>query len=200
MVGTPGAFNETVQGIRNALASGLHTITNTTVTRENQDHVLDTIRFVHDLGLTTFAMNGIIYAGGGTATLNAIPAEEMAALLAAVRDEAETLGMRFLWYTVTDYCKLSPLALGLAPNVAMLPSTRSASSPTAMFCLASLIRVGGQHSLRSLGVDLEQCVVLELPGSWKVSREGRITRGVLGLPRSGDVWRWLSPGTGSPPR
>ncbi len=116
MVGTPGAFNETVQGIRNALASGLHTITNTTVTRENQDHVLDTIRFVHDLGLTTFAMNGIIYAGGGTATPNAIPAEEMAALLAAVRDEAETLGMRFLWYTVTDYCKLSPLALGLAPK------------------------------------------------------------------------------------
>jgi len=116
MVATPGAFDETVQGIRNALASGLHTITNTTVTRENQDHVLDTIRFVHDLGLTTFAMNGMIYAGGGTATPNAIPAEEMAALLAAVRDEAEALGMRFLWYTVTDYCKFSPLALDLAPK------------------------------------------------------------------------------------
>ncbi|MCU0520733.1 MAG: radical SAM protein [Anaerolineae bacterium] len=116
MVATPGAFDETVRGIRNALASGLHTITNTTVTRENQDHVLDTVRFVHDLGLTTFALNGIIYAGGGSATPNAIPAEEMAALLVAVRDEAETLGMRFLWYTVTDYCRLSPLALGLAPK------------------------------------------------------------------------------------
>lgn len=116
MVATPGAFNETIQGIRNALASGLHTITNTTVTRENQDHVLDTIRFVHDLGLTTFAMNGMIYAGGGTVTPNAIPAEEMAVLLAAVRDEAEALGMRFLWYTVTDYCQFSPLALDLAPK------------------------------------------------------------------------------------
>jgi radical SAM protein with 4Fe4S-binding SPASM domain len=116
MVGSSGAFDETVRGIENALASGLHTITNTTVTRENRDHVLDTVRFVHSLGLTTFALNGIIYAGGGVATPNAIPAEEMAALLAAVRDEAETLGMRFLWYTVTDYCRLSPLALDLAPK------------------------------------------------------------------------------------
>ena len=116
MVATPGAFDETVRGIRAALASGLHTITNTTVTRENRDHVLDIVRFVHELGLSTFAMNGIIYAGGGSATPNAIPAEEMAALLVAVRDEAEALGMRFLWYTVTDYCRLSPLALGLDPK------------------------------------------------------------------------------------
>ncbi len=40
----------------------------------------------------------------------------MAALLVAVRERAETLGMRFLWYTVTDYCRLSPVALGLDPK------------------------------------------------------------------------------------
>jgi radical SAM protein with 4Fe4S-binding SPASM domain len=61
-------------------------------------------------------MNGIIYAGGGAATPDAIPAEEMAAVLAAVRDEAAALDMRFLWYTVTDYCRLSPVALGLSPK------------------------------------------------------------------------------------
>ena len=116
MVGCPGAFNETVQGIRNAVAAGLHTITNTTVTRENQDHVLDIVAFLQELGLTTFAMNGMIYAGGGATTPDAIPAPGMAALLAAVRDEAEARHMRFLWYTVTDYCELSPLALGLAPK------------------------------------------------------------------------------------
>ncbi|MBN1249349.1 MAG: radical SAM protein [Anaerolineae bacterium] len=116
MVGTEGAFRETVDGIQNALAAGLHTITNTTLTKQNQDHALDIIQFVHDLGLTTFAMNGMIYAGGGTHTPDAIPAEEMKALLAAVRDKAEALGMRFLWYTVTDYCQLSPVALGLDPK------------------------------------------------------------------------------------
>jgi radical SAM protein with 4Fe4S-binding SPASM domain len=116
MVGHPGAFDETVQGIRNALAGGLHTITNTTVTRENQDHVLDIVTFLDRLGLTTFAMNGMIYAGGGTTTPDAIPATAMAALLAAVRDEAAARDMRFLWYTVTDYCELSPLALELDPK------------------------------------------------------------------------------------
>lgn len=116
MVGAEGAFAETVAGIENALAAGLHTITNTTLTRQNQDHALDIVHYVHDLGLRTFAMNGMIHAGGGTATPDAIPAEEMKALLAAVRDEAQVLEMRFLWYTVTDYCRLSPVDLGLSPK------------------------------------------------------------------------------------
>ncbi len=116
MVNAPGAFSQTVAGIKNAAACGLHTITNTTITRQNQHQVVDTIDFVHNLGLNTFAMNGMIYAGGGRADPAAIPSEEMAALLDAVRERAESLDMRFLWYTVTDYCRFSPLALGLAPK------------------------------------------------------------------------------------
>ncbi len=116
MVGTPGAFHETVSGIKEALDAGLHTITNTTLTRQNQDHVLDIVHFLYKLGLKTFAMNGMIYAGGGSSTPDAIPVEEMKAILAAVRDEAEALDLRFLWYTVTDYCRLSPLELGLSPK------------------------------------------------------------------------------------
>ncbi len=110
------AFEQTVAGIRNAQASGLHTITNTTLTQRNRDHALEIVDFIHELGLHTFAMNGMIYAGGGAATPEAIRAEEMAALLLAIQDRAETLGLRFLWYTVTDYCRLSPLELGLDPK------------------------------------------------------------------------------------
>ncbi|MBN1261674.1 MAG: radical SAM protein, partial [Anaerolineae bacterium] len=120
MVGAPNArgrpFQETVAGIKNAVAGGIHTLTNTTLTRRNQDHAVDIVDFVYSLGLDTFAMNGMIYAGGGVMDPDAIPAEEMAALLAAVRDRAEELDLRFLWYTVTDYCRFSPLALGLAPK------------------------------------------------------------------------------------
>jgi radical SAM protein with 4Fe4S-binding SPASM domain len=110
------AFDETVHGIQNAVASGIHTITNTTLTRRNQDHAVEIVEFLYDLGLRTFAMNGMIYAGGGTDDPAAIPSEEMAALLVAVRDRAEELGMRFLWYTVTDYCRFSPLDIDLAPK------------------------------------------------------------------------------------
>ena len=116
MVNAPGAFHQTVKGIENAVACGLHTITNTTITRQNQHQALDTIDFIYSLGLRTFAMNGTIYAGGGRADPSAIPSEEMAALLDSVRDRAETLNMRFLWYTVTDYCRFSPLELGLSPK------------------------------------------------------------------------------------
>ncbi len=116
MVGARGAFAQTVRGIENALASGVHTITNSTLTRQNQHDAVCIVDFLYGLGLRTFAMNGMIYAGGGLAAPDAIPAEEMAATLVAVRERAEVLDMRFLWYTVTDYCRLSPLELGLAPK------------------------------------------------------------------------------------
>lgn len=115
MVGAK-AFAQTVQGIRNALASSVHTITNTTLTRRNAAHAVETVEFLYDLGVRTFAMNGMIYAGGGFADADTLPVEEMPALLSAVRDRAAELGMRFLWYTVTEYCRLSPLELGLDPK------------------------------------------------------------------------------------
>jgi radical SAM protein with 4Fe4S-binding SPASM domain len=105
------AFDQTVRGIENALESGVHAITNTTLMRANRDLVEPFIEFLYALGIRTFAMNGMIYSGGGFADPNAIPEEEMAPLLALVRDKADELGMRFLWYTPTEYCRMSPVEL-----------------------------------------------------------------------------------------
>jgi radical SAM protein with 4Fe4S-binding SPASM domain len=106
-------FHQTVRGIENALASPLHTITNTTLMRRTMDHAEEIVDFVYALGIRTFAMNGLIYSGGGFANPDAIPEEKMPALLLRVRDRAEALGMRFLWYTPTEYCRMSPLELEL---------------------------------------------------------------------------------------
>jgi radical SAM protein with 4Fe4S-binding SPASM domain len=105
------AFDQTIRGIDNALACGLHTITNTTLMRSNMEHVEEIIDFLYARGIRTFAMNGMIYTGGGAADPNAIPEEEMAPLLLRVRDYAAARGMRFLWYTPTEYCRLSPVEL-----------------------------------------------------------------------------------------
>ena len=105
------AFEQTVQGIENAVASRVHVITNTTLMRSNMDHVEETIDFLYSLGIRTFAMNGMIYSGGGFAHPNAISEKEMPALLVRVRDKAKELGMRFLWYTPTEYCRMSPVEL-----------------------------------------------------------------------------------------
>jgi len=110
MVGA-NAWKQTVAGIENALQVGLHTITNTTLTQRTAERVEDTIRFLHRLGIRTFAMNGIIHSGGGRFHTEAIPEDSLAPLLVRVRDYAAELGMRFLWYTPTAYCRFSPLEL-----------------------------------------------------------------------------------------
>ena len=105
------SFDQTVRGIESGLLSGIHVITNTTLIRSNMGHVEEIIEFIYDLGIRTFAMNGMIYSGGGFAHPNAIPEEELSPLLVRVRDQARWLGMRFLWYTPTEYCRLSPVEL-----------------------------------------------------------------------------------------
>ena len=107
------AFDQTVRGIRNAVDSPLHTITNTTLMQANKNHAEEIIEFLYDLGIRTFAMNGMIYSGGGFGNGTAIPEAEMPALLIRVRDKADDLGMRFLWYTPTEYCRMSPVELEL---------------------------------------------------------------------------------------
>jgi radical SAM protein with 4Fe4S-binding SPASM domain len=110
------SFAETVRGIENSLDAGLHTITNTTLTRQNVDHAETLVEFLHGLGLRTFAMNGMIYSGGGRTSTDAVAEEDLAPVLLSVRDRAAELGMRFLWYTPTAYCRLSPVELELGPR------------------------------------------------------------------------------------
>jgi radical SAM protein with 4Fe4S-binding SPASM domain len=104
-------FDQTVRGIEAAMASGLHTITNTTLMRMNADEIEQTIDFLYQLGIRTFAVNGMIYSGGGFDTGQAIREEHLAPTLIRIRDKADQLGMRFLWYTPTMYCRLSPVEL-----------------------------------------------------------------------------------------
>ncbi len=105
------SFDQTVRGIQNAIAAGVHCITNTTLMACNKDHATEIIHFLYDLGIRTFAMNGMIYSGGGLHDPNAIPEADMPPILIRVRDYAAHLGMRFLWYTPTEYCRMSPVEL-----------------------------------------------------------------------------------------
>lgn len=116
MVGCPGAWRETVEGVRAAVASPVYAITNTTVTSLNRDTLEETVDFIHGLGLDTMAMNGIIYTGGAGEGREGVPEEEMAGIIERVRDRAHSLGLSFIWYTPTRYCSLDPLALGLGPK------------------------------------------------------------------------------------
>ncbi len=105
------SFQQTIDGIQAAQEAGLHTITNTTLMKMNAGEIVQTIDFLYSLGIRTFAVNGMIYSGGGFDTGQALREEQMPALLIRIRDRAAELGMRFLWYTPTMYCRLSPVEL-----------------------------------------------------------------------------------------
>lgn len=112
MVGGEG-FAATVSGIKNAVAVGLYTVTNTTLTRQNMEGIGDTVRFLHELGITRLAMNSIIRSGRSKGGAGALSPEELSARLAEARDAALELGMNLIWYSPTRYCELNPVALGL---------------------------------------------------------------------------------------
>ncbi len=107
------SFHQTVKGIRTAIESGVHAITNTTLMRSNAGQVEELVDYLYELGIRTFAMNGMIYSGGGFDHPNALHPEELPAIITHVRELAEERGMKFLWYTPTEYCRLSPVALGV---------------------------------------------------------------------------------------
>ncbi|MDF1562191.1 MAG: radical SAM protein [Deltaproteobacteria bacterium] len=110
------AFEQTVAGVEAALAAGLSVLTNTTLTRANARELPETLDFLAGLGLQAVALNAIIHAGGGSANPDALPAGALAPILVEARERSRGLGLRLLWYTVTDYCELSPVELELGPK------------------------------------------------------------------------------------
>ena len=185
-------FHQTVRGIENALASPLHTITNTTLMRRNMDHAEEIVDFLHALGIRTFAMNGLIYSGGGFANPDAIPEEKMPALLIRVRDRAEALGMRFLWYTPTEYCRMSPVELELGAKRCNAGEYSLCIEPNGdVLPCQSFYVAAGNILRRSLAADLAGRAVPQLPRPRRGPTLGRPACQMLGLPRPAPVRRRL---------
>ncbi len=113
MVAAPGAWQETVAGVRNAVAAGLYATTNTTLTRENAATIGETIALIARLGVPTFACNSLIYAGRGARVGTGFREGELVPLLERVRQAAAAHSLRLIWYTPTQYCAFSPLQLEL---------------------------------------------------------------------------------------
>jgi radical SAM protein with 4Fe4S-binding SPASM domain len=112
MVGADG-FDETIQAIKNFESEDIFFMTNTTLCKHNLDGIKDTIKYLHDLNVKTFACNGLIYSGKGKEFEHGIPEEELEPILNKINYQARKLGMRFIWYTPTQYCSVNPVDIGL---------------------------------------------------------------------------------------
>ena len=110
-----GSWKETVAGIKNAVSSQIYTTTNTTLSKYNAGDFLETVEFLKELGVAGFGCNSLIYSGRASAVSDefGLPFEALNELLPKIRAKAEQLGLKFMWYTPTQYCRFDPVKLGL---------------------------------------------------------------------------------------
>ncbi len=110
-----GSWAETVEGIKNAAKSLIYVSTNTTLSKQNAGRFLSTVDFIKSLGVNAFGCNSLIYSGKGDTVSDqfALSADELKDLLPKVHERAHEVGLKFLWYTPTQYCTFNPVQLGL---------------------------------------------------------------------------------------
>ena len=115
MTDAKGSWNETLAGIRNAVQSQIYVSTNTTLSKHNAPDFLDTIDFIKSLDVNAFGCNSLIYSGKANEVSEefALSIEALTELMPKIRDKAHLLGLKFLWYTPTQYCRFDPVQLGL---------------------------------------------------------------------------------------
>jgi len=118
VVDHPGAFERTMQGVRNLKVAGIHTHTNTTINARNRHALPDLVDRLADMGsdwgsrVEYLSMNMVIRTGGAVGVPD-ISYDEIGDIVLALKERAEELGMRFVWYSPVPYCLFNPAAHGL---------------------------------------------------------------------------------------
>ena len=119
LVGAEG-FDDTVAGIRNAVAAGLSVSVNTPLCSLNEDYAA-TVRFVHELGVRYVTCSGLIPSGsaeGAESRATRLAEEQLTDVLRRAVTVAEELGME-MDFTSPGWLKeetLRSLGLTLVPS------------------------------------------------------------------------------------
>lgn len=108
MMRAKGAFKQTIQGLKNGLATRLYVMTNTTMLRTNVHKIPDTLDFLAELGVPTIGLNALIYAGQGLTVGTGLHERELQPILEMAVEKTSEHGQRLIWYTPTQYCNFDP--------------------------------------------------------------------------------------------
>jgi radical SAM protein with 4Fe4S-binding SPASM domain len=113
MVNSPGAWKQTVSGIRHVLETPLYVMTNTTMLTSNSPWLSQTLEFTAVLGVPTVGLNALIYSGRGLTVNSGLAETELPPLLILARRITTQHNQRLIWYTPTQYCNFDPMQLEL---------------------------------------------------------------------------------------
>ncbi|HEX2995225.1 MAG TPA: PqqD family peptide modification chaperone [Anaerolineales bacterium] len=108
MMRAKGAFRQTVQGLKNVLATRLYVMTNTTMLHTNVHKIPDTLDFLAELGVPTIGLNALIYSGQGLTVGTGLHERELQPILDMAAQKTSEHGQRLIWYTPTQYCNFDP--------------------------------------------------------------------------------------------
>jgi radical SAM protein with 4Fe4S-binding SPASM domain len=191
MVKAAGAWQDTVAGLRNALAARLYVMTNTTLLRHNASSLAETLAFLAETGVPTVGLNALIYSGRGLEVDSGLAENELPPLLALARAATVRREQKLVWYTPTQYCHFDPLQLDLGvkgctaalynmcvePDGSVLPC-QSYYQPLGSLLLDPWERIWN-HELavalrerRNLPLDCQACVLLlECGGGCPLARQ-----------------------------
>ncbi|MCJ7713740.1 radical SAM protein, partial [Candidatus Bathyarchaeota archaeon] len=109
------SWKETTNSIKNLIPTQIYKSTNTTLNQHNAKDFLDTIDYIKKLGVATFGCNSLIYSGKTKNITKdfALSIDDLKNILPKIQDKATKLGLKFLWYTPTQYCEFDPIKMGL---------------------------------------------------------------------------------------
>jgi radical SAM protein with 4Fe4S-binding SPASM domain len=111
MVGMQGAWEDTIQGLKNVLEMNLYVMTNTTLLESNSSSLADMLDFLADLGVKRVGLNSLIYSGHGLNVNSGLPEEALPQLLSQAQEITARNGQKLTWYTPTQYCHFDPVLM-----------------------------------------------------------------------------------------
>ena len=113
MVKHSGAWEETLAGLKNALANKLFVMTNTTLLQANAPYLEEQLEYLAELGVPTVGLNALIYSGRGAEVGTGISEADLQPLLEIARRVTGKYSQRLIWYTPTQYCHFDPIQMEL---------------------------------------------------------------------------------------
>ncbi|MBI5933398.1 MAG: radical SAM protein [Chloroflexi bacterium] len=139
-----GAFKQTIAGLKNALATKLYVMTNTTMLRTNVHKIPETLDFLAEIGVPTIGLNALIYSGNGLTVGTGLRESELQPILDVATQKTAERGQRLIWYTPTQYCEFDPTAsnLGVKGCTAALYSMCIESNGNVLPCQSYYTPVG----------------------------------------------------------
>ncbi|MGB8644490.1 MAG: radical SAM protein [Anaerolineae bacterium] len=132
LVGVSGAWERTVEGIKNAISAGLNVSINTPLCRLNYQAYPATLEFLHGLGIIYVSSSGLIVAGAAEKAMGSketLTSEELYSVLKPAKDYSDANGMELI-FTSPGWLSDEQLAsLDLQPTLCGACLTNMAVAP-----------------------------------------------------------------------